>query len=152
MLRKLVVPFALNCAFIAFVVLLSGGGVGGLSYLVDVPSLVVALVAPFLVALATHGPRRALRSFSRPFEPECAREDLAASRSFLLCFMRYLIAFTAFAVVTGTIMLLGYLAEDNPAMIGKNLAIALLAIFYGSVGAILFVLPFLSEIDRRLGA
>jgi len=152
MLKKLVVPFALNCAFIVFVVFLAGGGVGGLTYLVDVPSLIIALVAPFLAALATHGPARAFRSFSCPFEPDCASDELAKSRAFLLCFLRYLAAFTAFAVVTGTIMLLGYLAEDNLAMIGRNLAVALLAIFYGSVGAILFILPFLSEIDRRLAA
>lgn len=152
MLKKLVAPFALNCAFIAFVVFLAGGGVGGLAYLVDVPSLIVALVAPFIAALATHGPKLAFRSFSCPFASDSAREELAASRAFLLCFLRYLVAFTAFAVVTGTIMLLGYLAEDNLAMIGRNLAIALLAIFYGSVGAILFILPFLSEIDRRLAA
>ena len=35
-------------------------------------------------------------------------------------------------------------------MIGRNLAVALLALFYGSVGVIFFVLPFQSEIDRRL--
>ena len=149
MLRKLFVPFAINCAFIGFVVILSGGS-GGFAYLVDLPSLIVALVAPFVVALVTHGPSRTARAFLSPFDPESGADDLAYARSFFACFLRYLVAFTVFAVVTGTIMLLGYLSEENLAMIGRNLAIALLALFYGSVGSILFVLPFLSEIDRRL--
>lgn len=149
MIRKLLIPFAINCAFIGFVVVLSGGA-AHVEYLVDVPSLLVALVAPFLVALVTHGPARVARAFSCPFEPDCGDGELVAARAFFSCFLRYLIAFTVFAVVTGTVMLLGYLAGNDTAMIGRNLAIALLALFYGSVGAILFILPFLSEIDRRL--
>lgn len=149
MLRKLFVPFAINCAGIAFVVVLSGGS-RGFAYLVDLPSLLVALVAPFIVAMATYGPSRAMRAFSCPFDPEAVVAELASARAFFACFLRYLVAFTVFAVVTGTIMLLGYLSEENLAMIGRNLAIALLSLFYGSVGSILFILPCMSEIDRRI--
>lgn len=149
MLRKLFVPFAINCAFIAFIVAIAGGS-GGIAYLVDLPSLIVALVAPFIVAMVTHGPSRAMRAFSSPFDPDSGSDELASARLFFICFLRYLVAFIVFAVVTGSIMLLGYLSEENLVMIGRNLAIALLALFYGSVGTILFILPFLSEIDRRI--
>lgn len=151
MLRRLVVPFSISCLVIAFVVVLSGGA-ANVEFLVDIPSLIVALVAPFLVALATHGPARVARAFSCPFEETRDASELAAARAFFHCFLRYLVAFTVFAVVTGTIMLLGFLAEDNAAMIGRNLGVALLSLFYGSVGSILFILPFLSEIERKLAA
>ena len=149
MIRKLVIPFAVNCVFLGFVVVLSGGAAHA-EALVDIPGLLVALVAPFLATLATHGPALSLRAFSCPFDPDAETDELASSRAFFTCFLRYVVAFTVFAVVTGTVMLLGYLAGNDTGMIGRNLAIALLALFYGSVGSILFILPFLAELDRRL--
>jgi flagellar motor component MotA len=151
MLRRVVIPLLISCLAIAFVVVLSGGA-GSIGSLVDIPSLLIALVVPFILALVTHGHTVAVRSFSRPLDSNCEQTELRAYRAFFTCFLRYTAAFTVFAVVTGTIMLLGNLADGDTGMIGRNLGIALLSLFYGSVGVILFILPFLSVIDRKLAA
>lgn len=149
MFRKLVLPFAISLVFVLFVIFIAGGGQMPLA-LVDIPSLIIALVAPVVVTVVTFGWTKTREAFSVPFALDADRESLAAARAFFASLGRYLIGFTVFAVITGTILMLANVSGDNTVMIGRNLAVALLSIFYGILGAIFFVFPWLTAIDERL--
>ncbi len=149
MFKKLFAPFMVSVAFVVFVLWLAGGFL--MPYvLVDLPSLLIALVAPCVVNAVQFGWKKTRQAFNAPFALDSDRETLTAAKAFFSSLGRYLGGFTVFAVITGTILLLANIGGGQANQIGRNIAVALLSVFYGALGAILFVIPWLGAIDERL--
>lgn len=151
MFKKLFAPFLASLAFVVFVLILAGGFAVPLA-LVDLPSLVIALVAPCIVNVVQFGWKKTREAFAAPFALDADADSLRAAKAFFTSLARYLAGFTVFAVVTGSIILLAYLGGTDSYPVAKGLAVALLSVFYGTLGAIFFVIPWLGAIDERLAS
>ena len=55
-------------------------------------------------------------------------------------------------MITGSILLLANIGGEEAYPVTKGLAVAMLSVFYGSLGAIFFVIPWLGAIDERLAS
>lgn len=149
MFKKLFVPFAVSLVFVVFVVFIAGGFSVPLA-LLDLPSLVIALIAPCIVNTVQFGWKKTKEAYAAPFAMDSDREALKAAKAYFTSLGRYLGAFTIFAVITGTILMLANIGGKDAYPVGAGLAVALLSVFYGVLGAIFFVVPWLGAIDERL--
>lgn len=149
MFRKVCVPFIVSLAFVVFVLWVAGAFLMPLA-LVDLPSLAIAFIAPCVVTVVQFGWKKTRDAFSAPFAMDSDAESLTAAKAFFTSLARYLGGFTVFAVITGSIMLLSNIGGDNAYPVGAGLAVALLSVFYGTLGAIFLVIPWLGAIDERL--
>jgi flagellar motor component MotA len=147
MSKKMISSMAVSALSMAGVVFLAGGA-AGFSYLVDIPSLLIAVILPFVTTLISFGPAYISRSLGCVFSADDNRDDLNQARAYFKSLLRSVGTFTLFAVVTGSVMLLANIADTTA--IGRNLAVALLSLFYGTAAVMIFVLPCIAEIDRRL--
>lgn len=150
MLKKFFVPFLVSAAFIAFALWLSGSVVyAGIASLVDIPSFVVSIAVPYVLASVAFGFTGTREAYRVPFDAGAGRAELAKARAYFRCLTRYVVAWAAFAIVAGFIGLL-INAAQNTAVIGLNIAVCILSALYASAIPILFVIPFRSAIDERL--
>lgn len=150
MFRKFIVPFLISAAFIVFTLLLSGSVVyAGIASLIDIPSFVISIIVPYILATVVFGFTCMREAYRSPFDTSASRAELARARAFFRGLTRYIIAWAVFAIVAGFIGLL-INAAQNTAVIGLNIAVCILSALYASVIPILFVIPFQSAIDVRL--
>jgi len=149
MKRKLIVQIVLGAAFMAVTIIFCGALKGrSILSLLDLKGLLLGAVAPFAVTIAAFGIKASRRAFSIPFAAVSDKASLKAARAFFRTLMRYIIAFTLFAFAAGMILLLSNLTKIE--LMGRNLAVILTAILYGSVFAIFVVIPFQAAIEHRL--
>lgn len=150
MFRKIAASFLVSLLFIVAILVLSGGS-GKLLAFVDVPGFILVVVAPFLVALAGHGPAAVANAFAAPGSSGARKEDLAASVAFFRSFIRLAAAFATIAFTAGFVMIMVYSTEGADARrIGINVAVAILGYFYAALASVLVAFPFLTEAERRL--
>lgn len=150
MFRKIAGSFFVSLFFVAAILVLSGGS-GKLLAFVDIPGFLVVVAAPFLIALAGHGPAAVANAFAAPGSTAARKEDLAASAAFFRSFLRLVAAFATIAFTAGFVMIMVYSAEGADARrIGINVAVAILGYFYAALASVLVAFPFLTEAERRL--
>jgi len=149
MKRKLILQILLGAAFMAVTIIFCGA-LGGRSVfsLLDIKGLLLGAVAPFAITTAAFGLKDSRRAFSIPFAAIPDKASLKSSRAFFRTLMRYIIAFILFAFAAGMILLLSNLTQIE--QMGRNLAVILTSILYGSVFAIFVVIPFQTAIEQRL--
>lgn len=150
MLKKFFVPFLVSVAFIVFTLLLSGSVVyAGIPALIDIPSFVISIVVPYVLATVVFGMKGTRAAYRSPFDPVAGRVELAKARAYFKALTRYIACWALFAIVAGFIGLL-INAAQNTAVIGLNIAVCILSALYAAVIPILFIIPFRSAIDERL--
>ena len=149
MKRKLIIQLVLSAAFMAVTIIFCGALEGrSVLSLLDLKGILLGAVAPFAVTIVAFGLNDTRRAFSIPFAAVSDKAGLKASRAFFKTLLRYIIAFTLFAFAAGMILLLSNLTKVE--LMGRNLAVILSSILYGSVFAIFIVIPFQSAIEQRL--
>ncbi|MDL2263137.1 hypothetical protein LJC31_00635 [Synergistaceae bacterium OttesenSCG-928-I11] len=121
---------------------------GRFAYFVDVPSLMVVLVFPFLYQSALYGFGGVARAFRAPGDPDATAAELRASVAFFRSYGRATWLFALFASISATIAMLGDIA--NPATWGPYLAVVLLCLLYAAMLNLLLSLPYAAHAARRL--
>lgn len=150
MFRKFIVPFLVSAACVAFTLWLSGvfkyAGVQGL---IDAPSFLISIGVPYVLASIGFGLSGTRAAYRVPFDPNAKRAELARARAYFRALTRYIVAWSAFAIVTGFITIL-VSAARNTAAIGLNIAVCILSALYAAIIPIFFIIPFRTAIDERL--
>ena len=149
MKRKLIVQIVLGAAIMAVTIIFCGALEGRIVLsLLDAKGILLGAVAPFAVTIVAFGLKESRRAFSIPFAAITDKASLKAARAFFRTLLRYTIGFTLFAFAAGMILLLSNLTKIE--LMGRNLAVILSSILYGSAFAIFVVIPFQAAIEQRL--
>lgn len=148
MKRKLIIPMAIAVAAIASIWAISGLLPGNAGALVDIPSVIVAVLVPCLIALASFGPKKAIRARTAALDANASEEELKTAAAYFATLSRYLAAFAAIAFISGAIGALSLGTDANDRACG--LAVAAVAPLYAAVFWAVLVLPFRAIVDARL--
>lgn len=151
MFKKLVLPVLMGLVCAGFTVFMSGAaGAEASGALIDLPSFIIAIIFPFLIVLASFGFAKTRAAFGVPFDPEASSSELKMAKAWFASFLRYIVAFSVFAFSIGFVMVMVYASGKDSSIVGKNIAIAILSIFYGAIVPVFFALPFIQAIDMKL--
>lgn len=151
MFRKFLLSALIGAVCVAFTVILSGATQSkAAGALVDLPSFVIVIIAPFLIVTASFGLRATSRAFGAPFDEAATVRELKTAKAWFASLMRYIAAFAVFAFSIAFVMIMVYAAGQDSSIVGKNFAVAILGVFYASILPIFLILPFRQAIDARL--
>ena len=121
---------------------------GRIAYFVDLPSLTVMLVFPFLYQSALYGFGGVTRAFRATGDPDATETELRSAVTFFRSYGRATWLFALFASISATVAMLGDIA--NPATWGPYLAVVLLCLLYAAMFNLLLTLPCATHAERRL--
>lgn len=148
MFRKIVVPMLVILVIGVLLLWLCGMKVGNIF---DFPTLIPVIIAPYILASIGFGAKRSALAFSAPFSTGATIADQKSAIAYFNSVLAYMIGFSALLLMTGFIGLLhGIPYPAEASVVGSNVSIALLSVFYGATGALLLVLPFRTAATSRL--
>lgn len=137
-----------SLVFMGFVMFISGTHFWAV---IDVPSIIPIIVAPFILSTIGFGMKRSKLAFSAAFCADSTVSDLKGSIAYFNSVFAYMTSFSVFLLVIGWIGLLtGMPYPSEAAEIGSNVSISIVSIFTGAFGAIIFILPFRTAAASRL--
>jgi flagellar motor component MotA len=128
-----------------FIVLLTGGG---LVYYLDLPSVIIVVIFPFLYQCFLYGPSATGLAFSAGFKKDSSMEQINKSELFFKSYGKITWIFVFVAVISGTIAILRNL--EDPRMLGPNFSVALLSLLYGGLVHCIIIIPNSVFLKKRL--
>ena len=131
----------------AAIVLLSGST---LPTFVDVPTYMILILVPAILAFASWPVREIGRAFSAPFDPAAGRKDLEKSRLFFVDLRRWLYTAAGLGTMLGLVSILVFADGEHLDRLGKNLGVMLLCVTNAFLLALMVPLPLESMVRRRL--
>jgi len=129
-----------------FTVLMGGGKILSL---VDIPSLLIVGIVPFLFVSILFGFKEMACAFSIQSKSDCDKETLEKAIRFFDIYGKTLWLTGIISVIIGIINILINLGDT--AAFGPNLALALISIFYCCIIHILIIIPSMMAIKNQLG-
>jgi flagellar motor component MotA len=132
-------------AGIIWTILTSGGSVW--TYL-DIPSLIIVGIFPFLFASVLFGFKEMGLAFSVSIRKETEKEKLINALNFFKIYGRTTWIAGYIAALIGVIAILVYL-EDKTAL-GPNMAVTLFSMLYSGIINIVIIIPFTVFIKKQL--
>jgi len=123
----------------------SGGTV--LPY-VDVPSLIIVGIFPFLFVSIVFGFKEMKSAFSVAFKGGSEKEKLIKGLIFFKAYGKIIWISGFIAVLIGVIAMLIWL--DDKTKLGPNLAVALISLLYCGIISIAIIIPFTAFIKKQL--
>jgi len=148
MFRKIVLPMLIMCVIGVWLLLLCGMKLGNIF---DFPTLIPVIITPYILATIGFGAKRSSLAFSAPFSAGAGVADQKSAIAYFNSVLAYMIGFSVLLLMTGFIgMLHGIPYPSEASVVGTNVSIALLSIFYGASGSLLLVLPFRTAAVSRL--
>ena len=131
----------------AAIVLLSGST---LPTFVDVPTYMILILVPAILAFASWPVREIGRAFSAPFDPAAGRKDLEKSRLFFVDLRRWLYTAAGLGTMLGLVSILVFADGEHLDRLGRNLGVMLLCGTNAFLLALMVPLPLESMVRRRL--
>lgn len=131
----------------AAIVLLSGST---LPTFVDVPTYMILILVPAILAFASWPVREIGRAFSAPFDPAAGRKDLEKSRLFFVDLRRWLYTAAGLGTMLGLVSILVFADGEHLDRLGRNLGVMLLCVTNAFLLALMVPLPLESMVRRRL--
>ena len=147
MKMKYFVGIFLTLALSAAMVLMSGST---LPTFVDVPTYLILILVPAMLAFASWPVRDIGRAFSAPFDPAAGRRDLEKSRLFFQDLRKWLYTAAGLGTMLGLVSILVFADGENLDRLGRNLGVMLLCVTNAFLFALLVPLPLESLARRRL--
>ncbi|ULQ60660.1 hypothetical protein K7I13_05140 [Brucepastera parasyntrophica] len=145
MVKKILIPI---CIAIVSCIAVSILSFTKLSLLFDIPSFLIVPVLPLLYMAGSFGFRGIGRAYKTAFAKNPEKKDLVFSQAFFRGFSKVLWLFSAVGFVTGLIGIFSFLNDYE--VLGPNLAVAIITLFYGVLSNLLLVYPFLLSVSGRL--
>ncbi len=145
MARRIVLPIILVAVVFSATVIFCGAT---FYIYLDVPSMILVPVAPFLFMILSHGWQGTRAAFKAPVKAGATKRELQSSASFFTSFGNAIWCFGALGSTSGVIALLANITDRN--MVGPNAAVALITMLYAAIFNVTLTLPFLSAARRRL--
>lgn len=143
--KALPILLILGLALICGAVVTSGGGI---NTFLNIPSLILVLLLPLLLTLATHGFGEIGASFRAAASRDSLdKEALQNAVLFFRSLSRYMLLSGFTGTITGFIALLAF--ADDSAAIAANMSLALITTYYAIVLYLVFCLPFLVALRKK---
>lgn len=131
----------------AALVLMSGST---LPTFVDVPTYMILILVPAILAFASWPVREIGRALSAPFDPAAGRKDLEKSRLFFVDLRRWLYTAAGLGTMLGLVSILAFADGEHLDRLGRNLGVMLLCVTNAFLLALMVPLPLESMVRRRL--
>jgi flagellar motor component MotA len=144
---KYAIGVVLLFAIAAGLVLVSGGK---MMIFIDVPTIVVILVAPAVIAFMSWPVKDVGRAFSAPFDATASRAELEKSALFFAALRKWIYIAAFLGSMMGLICILALTSKDGTDRLSRNLAVMLLCIVHALFLDLLVPLPLESLARRRL--
>jgi membrane protease YdiL (CAAX protease family) len=149
MKRNLIATIVVSAALVAMGLAIAGG-LAKVGAFIDIPSALLAVIGPLVLATLSFGWNKSRLSWSVAWENEPETEALRVARAYFRSITRFTVGFGVFALVLGCIMIVVSSSSGDITHIGQNLAIALLSVLYAPAFLIIAIIPVQSAIDDRL--
>jgi len=147
MRMKYLVGVFLVVALFAALVLMTGSS---LPTFVDVPTYMILILVPAILAFASWPVRDIGRAFSAPFDPAADRKDLEKSRIFFEDVRKWLYTAAGLGTMLGLVSILVFADGEHLDRLGRNLGVMLLCVTNAFLLALMVPLPLESIVRRRL--
>jgi flagellar motor component MotA len=134
--------------FLAGIVLTIFTSGGGISIYLDIPSLIIVGVFPFLFVSILFGFKEMGLAFSVSIKKETERKKLVNALNFFKIYGKVTWIAGYIAVFIGVITMLANL-EDKTAL-GPNLALALISMLYSGIINVVIIIPFTVFIKKQM--
>ncbi len=134
-------------AAVCFASLIAAMG-GDVAYFIDLPSLVIVLIFPFLYLSALYGFSGVALAFRTTGNKDAVEAELRVSLAFFRSYGKATWLFSLFAACSSTIVMLGDLTD--PSELGAYFAIILICPLYAVMFNLLLTLPYAAHAERRL--
>jgi flagellar motor component MotA len=121
---------------------------GAFSVYLDVPSLLIMVIFPFVYQCLLFGVSTVKIAFTAGFKKDAAMEELTKAQLFFKNYSKVIWITALVVVFIGTVAILAYL--EDPAMLGPNFALAFLSILYGGIIHLVIILPNSVFLKKRL--
>lgn len=129
--------------------MVASGDLSHLKMVVNIPSLIIVLVIPFLLSLSSFTLKEGHRAFRAAFKAsEASRRELELALVFFRALRRYFSLSGIFGFFSGIIAMLMNLKD--PGFIGWGVALSLLTVYYVLILELLLVVPFQTGIKKQL--
>jgi flagellar motor component MotA len=126
-------------------IFMSGGALSG--YL-DIPSILIMVLFPFVYQCLLFGVSTAKTAFTVGFKKDATMEQLTKAQLFFKNYSKVIWITALVVVFIGTVAILKYL-EDRT-MLGPNFALAFISILYGGLLHLVIILPNSVFLKKRL--
>lgn len=117
---------------------------------VDVPTYLILVLVPGILAFASWPVKEIARAFSPPFDPAAGRKDLEKSRLFFEDLRKWLYTAAGLGTMLGLVSILVFADGENLDLLGRNLGVMLLCVTNAFLLALMVPLPLESMVRRRL--
>jgi flagellar motor component MotA len=148
MARKIVAPMIVLILGCIGMFAVGGGGGADLFLFWDFPTFLIVPVLAFLYVAGGHGFHAISEAYKAALSPEVSQKELAQGIAVFEALKAAIWHFALLVLALSIILILRYLAD--PALLGPNLAVAILVILYAPFFNMLLVLPFLNRLKQRL--
>jgi flagellar motor component MotA len=136
------------------VIVLSSVLWGGLplGYYFDAPSALIVFFGGFFASIFSHGFGGIIEAYRTAIRggDEIDEQILIRSRAVFVGLHRNFMFLGLFGIVIGSISLLGFFSNINEGGLASGTATMLISLFYGFIGSLLLVFPFLSRIESMM--
>jgi flagellar motor component MotA len=139
---------------ISLIVLFTGLGLavfvtgGAPLWYLDIPSLLIVGVFPFLFVSVLFGFKEMVSAFSAALEKGAGKEKLIRALNFFKIYGKTTWIAGFIAVIIGLVAILANL--DDKTALGPNLALVLISMMYGGIINIAIVMPFTLFIKKQM--
>ena len=134
--------------FFAGVIFTVRAGGGNLLTLIEIPSLIITGIVPFLFVCILFGFKEMLLAFSIQSIKDIEKEPLKKALRFFEMYSKITFISGVISVIIGIVNMLSNL--DDKAAIGPNLALALISILYTCIIYVVLIVPFIIYIKNKL--
>jgi flagellar motor component MotA len=121
---------------------------GALSVYLDIPSILIMVLFPFVYQCLLFGISTAKNAFTAGFRKDATLEQLTKAQLFFKSYSKVIWITSLTAVLIGIVALLTYL-EDH-AKFGPSLALVFLSILYGGLIHLVIIIPNSVFLKKRL--
>jgi hypothetical protein len=120
----------------------------GILTCLDVPSVLIAIIFPFIYQWALFGPSAIRKAFTAGFKKSVSMEEIKISQFFFKSYAKIVWFSTLLPTVIGTVAMLKNLEDRS--MLGPNFAMILLSLLYAVIIEVIIIIPHLTILKRRV--
>jgi flagellar motor component MotA len=120
----------------------------GLTTYLDIPSVLITVIFPFIYQWALFGPSMIKTAFTAGFTKSVSMEDIKKSQLFFKSYAKIVWFSALIPVVIGTVAMLKNLEDRS--MLGPNLAMIFISFLYAMIIEVMIIIPYLVILKRRI--
>ena len=144
-MTRYLLSLAVFFAGVVLAIFLSGGAIWPY---IDIPSLLIVGVVPFIFVSILFGFKNMASVFSVPFKNEATEDKLKTALAFFRVYGKTVWLAGIISVLIGAVAILAFVEDKT--RLGPNFAIVLISLLYSAIINLTVVLPYTVLIKKRM--